>query len=311
MEEASSAAISEDFKKKLVKLGTGIYITWLRDLKRFTRDRTRLIGAFAQPLIYLFILGTGLQAAFTSFGGGETKYVTFMFPGIVCMTVLFTAMFSAISIIWDREFGFLKEMLVAPIPRSSVTIGKVFGGATTALMQGFILLLFMPLAGIPYTLEKIVMMMVVMFMLAISLTSFGVAFAARMRSMEAFPIIMNFILLPMFFLSGAMFPLQNLPGWMQVLTKINPMTYAVDAMRGVALKGIQVSSAMTINLPAVPASLQSNPDFLAWISQAKASLPQMPQLQVQFYPLSLDLLVVFGFGIFLVMIAIWQFNRQD
>ena len=235
MEEVSAPPATSEIRNKLAKLGIGIYITWLRDIKRFFRDRIRLVGAFAQPLIYLALLGTGLQAAFTSFGSGDTKYITFMYPGIVCMTVLFTAMFSAISIIWDREFGFLKEMLVAPIPRSSVAVGKVLGGGTTALMQGFILLLFMPLAGIPYNLEKLAVMIGVMFLLAICLTAFGVAFAARMRSMEAFPIIMNFILLPMFFLSGALFPLQNLPGWMQVLTKINPMTYAVDAIRRVVL----------------------------------------------------------------------------
>jgi ABC-2 type transport system permease protein len=311
MEEARAPVVIGDPKKRLIKLWTGIYITWLRDVKRFFRDRIRLVGAFAQPLIYLFLLGTGLQSAFQAFGSGDTKYVTFMFPGIVCMTVLFTSMFSAISIIWDREFGFLKEMLVAPIPRSSIAVGKVLGGATTALMQGFLLLLFMPLVGIPYDLQKMVLMLVVMFLLSISLTSFGVAFAARMRSMEAFPIIMNFVLLPMFFLSGAMFPLQNLPGWMQVLTKLNPMTYAVDAMRGVALKGITITSTAQASLPAVPPSLAANPEFAAWVSQARTALPQMPQLQVQYYPLSLDLLVVLGFGVFLLLVAIVQFNRQD
>ena len=311
MEEVSRPVVTDEFSRRIAKLGIGIYITWLRDIKRFYRDRIRLVGAFAQPLIYLALLGTGLQAAFTSFGSGDTKYVTFMYPGIVCMTVLFTAMFSAISIIWDREFGFLKEMLVAPIPRSSVAIGKVLGGGSTALMQGFILLLFMPLVGIPYNLEKIGMMIVVMFLLAISLTSFGVAFAARMKSMEAFPIIMNFILLPMFFLSGALFPLQDLPGWMQFLTKINPMTYAVDAMRGVALKGISITSTASVSLPQVPASLAANPEFVAWISQARGALPQMPQLQIQFYPLWLDVLVVIAFGAFLTMLAVWQFNRQD
>ena len=311
MEEVSRPVAPDVFSSKMTKLGIGIYITWLRDIKRFYRDRIRLVGAFAQPLIYLALLGTGLQAAFTSFGSGDTKYVTFMYPGIVCMTVLFTAMFSAISIIWDREFGFLKEMLVAPIPRSSVAIGKVLGGGSTALMQGFILLLFMPLVGIPYNLEKIGMMIVVMFLLAISLTAFGVAFAARMKSMEAFPIIMNFILLPMFFLSGALFPLQDLPGWMQFLTKINPMTYAVDAMRGVALKGISITSTAEFSLPEVPASLAANPEFVAWMSQARGALPQMPQLQIQFYPLWLDVLVIIAFGAFLTMLAVWQFNRQD
>jgi daunorubicin resistance ABC transporter membrane protein len=234
-----------------------------------------------------------------------------MYPCILSMTVLFTAMFSAISIIWDREFGFLKEMMVAPIPRASVAIGKVLGGGTTALMQGFILLLFMPLVGIPYNVEKLLVMIAVMFLLAICLTAFGVAFAARMRSMEAFPIIMNFVLLPMFFLSGALFPLQNLPRWMQVLTKINPMTYAVDAIRGVALKGIAITSSTAISLPEVPASLAANPEFMAWAAQAKAALPAMPQLQVQFYPLWADLLIILVFGIVLTGIAIVQFNRPD
>jgi ABC-type polysaccharide/polyol phosphate export permease len=129
--------------------------------------------------------------------------------------------------------------------------------------------------------------------------------------MEAFPIIMNFILLPMFFLSGALFPLQNLPGWMEVLTKINPMTYAVDAIRGVALKGISITSTAAFTLPEVPASLAANPEFAAWAAKAKAALPAMPQLQTQFYPLALDLLIVVGFGIALTLIAIWQFNRPD
>lgn len=282
----------------------GIYITWLRDLKRFFRDRVRLVGALAQPLIYLFLLGTGLQSAFQSFGGSETKYVTFMFPGILSMTVLFTSMFSAISIIWDREFGFLKEMLVAPIPRSSLAIGKVFGGGTTALMQGFILLLFMPLAGIPYGLERIVMTVLVMFVLAITLTSFGVVFAARMRSMEGFPIIMNFILLPMFFLSGAMFPLQDLPRWMQVLTKVNPMTYAVDAMRGAALKGIQVVPTLE---EIIDKLVQQGMSYPVAQKMAEAS----PRLTAQYYPLSLDILVIAGFGVLLLLLAIWQFNRQE
>ena len=301
-----------DIRTALSKLAIGTYIIWLRDLKRFFRDRIRLLGAFAQPLIYLFILGTGLQSAFTAFGGGQTKYITFMYPGIVAMTVLFTAMFSAISIIWDREFGFLKEMMVAPIPRSSIALGKVLGGGTTAVMQGFILLLFMPLAGIPYSLEKFLMMLMVMFVLAMALTSMGVLFASRMRSMEGFPIIMNFFLLPMFFLSGAFFPLQNLPPWMQFLTKINPMTYAVDAMRGVALKGITVTStALAFNIPAPPPELLGNPQFTAWLSQVQQSIPQMPQLKIQYYPLSVDLLAILAVGAVLTLLAVWRFNRQE
>ena len=301
-----------DIQAALSKLAIGTYIIWLRDLKRFFRDRTRLIAAFAQPLIYLFILGTGLQSAFNLFGGGQTKYITFMYPGIVSMTVLFTAMFSAISIIWDRQFGFLKEMMVAPIPRSSIALGKVLGGGTTALFQGFILLLFMPLAGIPYNVEKLLMMMVVMFILAMGLTSLGVLFASRMRSFEGFPIVMNFLVMPMFFLSGAFFPLQNLPFWMRVLTKINPMSYAVDAMRGVALKGIAITSGgLAINIPTPPPELLSNPQFTSWLSQVQASIPQMPQLRVQYYPLSFDLLIVLSIGIALTLLAVWRFNKQE
>ncbi len=303
-ESAPSPPVRKSASEIMSRMLAGIYITWLRDLKRFFRDRVRLVGALAQPLIYLFLLGTGLQSAFQSFGGSETKYVTFMFPGILSMTVLFTSMFSAISIIWDREFGFLKEMLVAPIPRSSLAIGKVFGGGTTALMQGFILLLFMPLAGIPYGLERIVMTVLVMFVLAITLTSFGVVFAARMRSMEGFPIIMNFILLPMFFLSGAMFPLQDLPRWMQVLTKVNPMTYAVDAMRGAALKGIQVVPTLE---EIIDKLVQQGMSYPVAQKMAEAS----PRLTAQYYPLSLDILVIAGFGVLLLLLAIWQFNRQE
>jgi ABC-2 type transport system permease protein len=269
----------------MARMAIGAYVIWLRDLKRFWRDRMRRIGAFVQPLIYLFLLGTGLEAAFGVFGTGDINYVAFMYPGIVGMTILFTAVFSGISIIWDREFGFLKEMMVAPIPRTSVALGKVTGGGTTAFLQGIILLLFMPLVSIPYSVEKIVLMLLFMLALAMSLSSMGVLIAARMRSFEGFPIVINFILLPMFFLSGAMFPLQNLPGWMEFLTKINPLTYAVDALRGICLKGVEITSG--------------------------ASLPMMPRLEIQVYPLWLDFLVIFGFGLFLLIVTVWRFNRQE
>lgn len=303
MEEVLPRPAARRWREKAARLAVGTYIIWLRDLKRFWRDTMRRIGAFTQPLIYLFLLGTGLQSAFTVFGGGETKYVTFMYPGIVAMTLLFTAMFSAISIIWDREFGFLKEMLVAPIPRTSVALGKVFGGGTTALLQGVILLFFMPLVGIPFTVEKILLMLLFMLVISLGLTAMGVLIAARMKSFEGFPIVMNFILLPMFFLSGAMFPLQNLPRWMDVLTKINPMTYGVDALRGIALKGIEITGGSG------PAALP--PEVTAKLSQAGVTLPQATSLKIQYYPLYVDLLVVLGFGLLLLILAVWRFNRQD
>jgi ABC-2 type transport system permease protein len=290
--EVPGAAPEEKWDASSLLVGT--YVIWLRDMKRFWRDTPRRVGLFFQPLIYLFILGIGLQSAFRLFGQGDTRYVTFIYPGIIGMTVLFTAVFSAISIIWDRQFGFLKEVMVAPTPRSSMALGKVLGGGTTAFIQGGVLL---ALAFLPYflgfslsTLYKVIALIPVILIIALSMTSLGVVIAARMRSFEGFPIVINFILLPMFFLSGAMFPLQGLPGWMNVLTKIDPLTYAVDAIRGITLAGIDLTGS----------------------SGATAAVAaQAPQLQVQVYPLWLDLLVVVAFGAVLLVLSIRQFNKQD
>jgi ABC-2 type transport system permease protein len=262
----------------------GIYIIWLRDFKVFWRDASRRAGAFIQPLVYLFLLGTGLQAAFRTFGSGETKYVTFMYPGIIAMTILFTSVFSAISIIWDRQFGFLKEVLVAPIPRPSVAVGKIMGGGTTALLQGLVLLVLMPfVGGIHVTVYKVLMTILVMVLLSLGMTALGVSIAARLRSFEGFPIIMNFILLPLLFLSGAMFPLQGLPGWMKVLTRLDPLTYGVDALRGIVLQGVNIT----------------------------AAAPGLPALQVQAYPLWTDILVLLGMAAALTVIAIGRFKKVE
>ncbi len=293
---------------------TGTYIVWYRDLKRFWRDTPRRVGAFVQPLVYLFLLGTGLQAAFKVFGGSNVKYIKFMFPGILGMTVLFTSVFSAISILWDREFGFLKEVLVSPVPRTSVAIGKILGGASQAMIQGVILLIlmFFPfMYGFSFdTLGKALLLIPLTLLLATGMTAIGVAIAANMKSMEGFPMIMNLFLMPLFFLSGAMFPLQGLPGWMTVLTRINPLAYGVDMLRGVALKGIVLSSTSTSIISKVPASvLNSIP------AQAKQQISKLmsaaPKLQVQRFPMWLDLTVVFGFAAVGIAIAIWQFNRQE
>jgi ABC-2 type transport system permease protein len=187
-------------RTNLTRAFTGMYIVWLRDVKRFWRDTPRRVGAFVQPLIYLFLLGTGLQAAFKVFGGGNTKYIQFMFPGILGMTVLFTSVFSAISILWDREFGFLKEVLVSPVPRSSVAFGKIIGGASQAMIQGAILLvlMFFPfMYGFSLsTFYKALALIPLVLLLAVGMTSIGVAIAANMKSMEGFPMVMNFLFCP-------------------------------------------------------------------------------------------------------------------
>ena len=293
---------------------TGVYIIWLRDFKRFWRDTIRRVASFVQPLVYLLLLGTGLQAAFRIFSAGaKVKYVVFMFPGILGMTVLFTSVFSAISILWDREFGFLKEVLVSPVSRSSVAVGKVFGGATTACLQGAIL---MVLAFFPYflgfsvsTLVKMLALIPIMILLSFGMTSVGVAIAANLKSFEAFPLLMNFLLLPLFFLSGAMFPLQGLPGWMSVLTKINPLSYGIDMLRGIALKGIQITSTSVNVDPKLVAYIAKAPPAIQ--EAAKKSVTQMPKLQVQRYPMWLSLLVVIGFSLLMLGVAIWQFSRQE
>jgi ABC-2 type transport system permease protein len=292
---------------------TGIYIVWFRDIKRFWRDTPRRVGAFVQPLIYLFLLGTGLQAAFKVFGAGDVKFVKFMFPGILAMTVLFTSVFSAISILWDREFGFLKEVLVSPVPRTSVAVGKIFGGATQAMIQAAILLvlMFFPfMFGLSLdTLWKALLLLPMALLLAVGMTAIGVAIAANMKSMEGFPMIMNLFLLPLFFLSGAMFPLQGLPGWMAFLTKVNPLSYGVDMLRGVALKGVTLSSTTQVASKIPQSVLNSVPPEVR--QQISNLIPQTPRLQVQRYPMWLNLAVVFGFALVGMVIAIWQFNRQE
>jgi len=216
----------------------GIYIVWYRDVLRFWRDRARLVSSLGMPLLFLVVFGSGLSA---SLGAGLTSelgdvsYVRFLFPGIVAMAVLFTAVFSAISIVWDREFGFLREVLVAPISRAAVVLGKAFGGSTVAMFQGAILLVLAPILGVSMNPLLVLKLLGLMFLIAFALTSMGILIAARLQSMEAFQMIMNFLIMPMFFLSGAFFPLKGLPAWMSVITRLDPVAYGVDPMRRLLL----------------------------------------------------------------------------
>lgn len=218
------------------------YIIWLRDLKRHFRDRARIIGSLATPIIFIFILGQGLgssmSASLPAGSQASLDYKTFMFPGILGMTVLFAGVFSAVSIVWDREFGFLKEMLVAPVPSWSIALGKVVSGATIASFQGCLMLVLAPLAGVKLTPLMVVQLIPTLFLVAFSMTGMGVLVATRLKSMQGFQMIMNFIMMPMFFLSGAMFPLANAPAWMDTLAKIDPLTYGVDALRSIMLTDV-------------------------------------------------------------------------
>ena len=197
----------------------------------FERHRARVASSFIQPILFLFVLGYGMSTLVGTTGGFDFK--KFVFPGIVAMSVVLTAMFSAISIVWDREFGFLREMLVAPVSRGALVIGKTLGGASIATVQGTIMLVLAPLIGVHLTALLVVEVIGLELLMAVAMTTFGVFVASRIQRMEGFQVVMQLLLFPMLFLSGALFPLNGLPSWLSVLTRINPLTYAVDPLRHV------------------------------------------------------------------------------
>jgi len=204
----------------------------IRDLKRLWIDRIRLVSGLGQPLLYLFILGSGVGAA-TTLGGDQ--YLRYIFPGVVGLSLLFSATFAAISIVFDREVGFLKAILVAPVSRREVALGKIVSGALQALLQAILLLVFAPLVGLHLGLIPVIGVTVFMIICGLVFSAMGVAVAARFTSAEVFPIVLNAVLLPMFFISGALFPLTTSPKWLQMLAYIDPVAYGVDLMRGAIL----------------------------------------------------------------------------
>jgi len=204
-------------------------MVWEREAIRFFRTRARILSSFIQPILFLFVLGWGMSSLVGTVAGFDFK--KFLFPGIVAMTVLSTAISSAISIVWDREFGFLREMLVAPVSRTALVCGKTLGGASIATVQGTIMLALAPLIGVHLTTLLVVQVIGLELLMAVSLTAFGVFVASHIQRMEGFSVVMQLLLFPMLFLSGALFPLGGLPGWLTVLTRINPLTYAVAPLR--------------------------------------------------------------------------------
>ncbi|HEV3069595.1 MAG TPA: ABC transporter permease [Streptosporangiaceae bacterium] len=206
-------------------------IVWRRELIRFRRDRLRAITSLIQPLLFLLVLGTGLSALARNGMPAGVNFKTFIYPGVLAMSVLFTAIFSAASIVWDREFGFLREMLVAPVSRASIVIGKILGGATIATLQGLVMLALAGLAGVPYNPVLLLTLTGEMLLLSFTLTAFGVMMAARITQFQAFMALTQMLVMPLFFLSGALYPLHGLPAWLSVLTRIDPLTYVVGPMR--------------------------------------------------------------------------------
>ncbi len=218
-----------------------IKVVWRRELIRFSRDRLRILTSLMQPFLFLFVLGTGLSRL-ASTGTHGVNLRTFVYPGVLCMAVMFTAMFSAASLVWDREFGFLREMMVAPVRRGSLVLGKCFGGATVAGFQGVIVLCLAPLVGVPYGAGLILELFALSLLLAFAITAFGVMVAARITQMQSFMALMQMAIMPMYFLSGALFPVSGLPRWLEILNRLDPLTYAVDPMRKAVFAHLQISA---------------------------------------------------------------------
>ena len=266
-----------------------IYIIWYRDILRYWRDRWRLVASLAQPLLFLVVFGSGLSSALGRGGlfGSRSglSYVQFMYPGIIGMSSLFTAIFGAMSIVWDREFGFLKEVLVAPIDRWAVAIGKALGGTTQAMIQGLILLVLAPFVGVKLSVLTVLAIVPLAAVLAFGLSSFGVMLASMMKSLQGFQVVMNFLMMPMFFLSGALFPLQGLPNWMTWLTRIDPASYGIDPLRRVVLSDSGLPKSVIDGL-----ALTIGGHVL---------------------PIPLEVGIMLAFGVVLLGVAVVMFQRRD
>ena len=206
-----------------------VYVIVAREYKRFIRERTRLVSAIARPLVWLFLVGGGMSRLVPTKGG--LSYMQFIFPGILGMTILFSAIFSSISIIWDKEFGFMKEILVAPISRFSVVVGKAMSGTLLSTIQAAIILAFFPFLGLHVGFLAFVGCLAVCSVLAFAIAAFGIVLATFYESYESFSVIMNFIVMPMFFLSGAMYPVRLMPSILQFFSRLNPLTYGIDALK--------------------------------------------------------------------------------
>jgi ABC-2 type transport system permease protein len=269
---------------------TVVYTIWLRECKAFIRERSRIIAMVAQPLMYLLIVGQGIASGLHLKGAADTVgYLLFMYPGILGMSVLFTSVFSAMSIIWDREFGFLKEVLVAPAPRWAVAMGKILGGATVAMVQAVILISLAPFLGVGLSFLIVLQLLAICFLISLAITSLGVFIAAGMRSMQGFQMVMNFLVMPLYFLSGAMFPISSAPTWMKTLMTINPLSYGVDGLRNIILSA-------TSPPPGVSG------DTLAETARSAGLIR---------WDLPFDAAIMLLAGALLASLAAWRFSRAD
>ncbi len=264
-----------------------VSIVWRRELIRFRTDRLRAITSLVQPFLFLFVLGTGLSRLAGRGLPVGVDFRTFIYPGVLAMSVLFTSIFSAASIVWDREFGFLREMLVAPVQRWAIVVGKCLGGATVATFQGLIFLALAGFAHVPYNPVLLLTLVGELLLLAFTLTAFGVMMAARIKQIQAFMALTQLFVLPLFFLSGALYPLNGLPAWLTVLTRIDPLTYIVDPMRAAVFSHLSVS-------PLAVHALSPGVTWFGWV-----------------VPLGLSLAMVAAMGAAMLAIAIAEFRKTE
>jgi len=224
---------------------TAVYVLWLREMKRFMRAKSRVVGALAMPLFFLAFLGLGFRRLSIPGMSGEVDYVRFLVPGIIGMSILFSSTFGGLSVLWDREFGFLKEIMVAPVTRVSIVVGRIAGGVTTALIQAVLILGISYIMGFKIiSVTSFFLALAFMTLIAITFHGLGLIFASKMKDMQGFSIVMNFVIFPLFFLSGALYPLENFPVWLRYISKIDPLTYGVDGLRA-ALIGVSSFSIVT------------------------------------------------------------------
>ena len=264
-----------------------VSIVWRRELIRFRSDRLRAITSLVQPVLFLFVLGTGLSRLASRGMPAGVDFSTFIYPGVLAMSVLFTAIFSAASIVWDREFGFLREMLVAPVRRWAIVVGKCLGGATVATCQGIIFLALAGVAHVPYNPVLLLTLVGELLLLSFTLTVFGVMMAARIKQIQAFMALTQMLVMPLFFLSGALYPLNGLPSWLTVLPRIDPLTYIVDPMR----------HAVFSHLPVSPVALTALSPGVTWDGWL--------------VPLGLSLAMVAAMGVLMLAIAIAEFRKTE
>jgi daunorubicin resistance ABC transporter membrane protein len=291
-EAAEAADITEAIRVSVPEKGLrqdlrAVSIVWRRELIRFRSDRLRAITSLVQPLLFLFVFGTGLSSLASRGMPPGVDFKTFIYPGVLAMSVLFTAMFSASSIVWDREFGFLREMLVAPVSRAAIVVGKCLGGATVATVQGIVILVLAGLANVPYDPVLFVILIGELLLLSFTLTAFGVMMAARIKQIQAFMALTQMLVMPLFFLSGALYPLNGLPAWLSVITRFDPLTYIVDPMRHAVFSHLSIA-------PAAAAVLSPGVTWDGW--------------QV---PIGLSLGMVALIGAVLLGIAVAEFQKTE